>query len=190
MGAPGVDPPVSQEDRSFSTDHDRQGCERESSSLIKRPVYIHIVPHLHFLASKNRDLDSLLLSWNLNNTLILFVFITLDLIWQYVIMDFRLLGRWVYGQKDISFLSCILLKGSLTMMLSVWWKFSFALCVDLERAMENLDKLDTLSENSDSDYIIMSNVSREPPVLDPEDSPSLFNLLMELIWTFLCALCR
>lgn len=60
----------------------------------------------------------------------------------------------------------------------------------LERAMENLDKLDTLSENSDSDYIIMSNVSREPPVLDPEDSPSLFNLLMELIWTFLCALCR
>uniref|UniRef100_K1Q5T9 SH3 and PX domain-containing protein 2B n=1 Tax=Magallana gigas TaxID=29159 RepID=K1Q5T9_MAGGI len=56
--------------------------------------------------------------------------------------------------------------------------------------MENLDKLDTLSENSDSDYIIMSNVSREPPVLDPEDSPSLFNLLMELIWTFLCALCR
>lgn len=28
-GAPGVDPPVSQEDRSFSTDHDRQGCERE-----------------------------------------------------------------------------------------------------------------------------------------------------------------
>lgn len=56
--------------------------------------------------------------------------------------------------------------------------------------MENLDKLDTLSENSDSDYIIMSNVSREPPVLDPEDSPSLFNFLMELIWTFLCALCR
>lgn len=152
--------------------------------------YIHIVPHLHFLASKNRDLDSLLLSWNLNNTLILFVFITLDLIWQYVIMDFRLLGRWVFGQKDISFLSCILLKGSLTMMLSVWWIFFFALCVDLERAMENLDKLDTLSENSDSDYIIMSNVSREPPVLDPEDSPSLFNLLMELIWTFLCALCR
>lgn len=38
VGAPGVDPPVSQEDRSFSTDHDRQGCERESSSLIKRPV--------------------------------------------------------------------------------------------------------------------------------------------------------
>lgn len=37
-GGPGVDPPVSQEDRSFSTDHDRQGCERESSSLIKRPV--------------------------------------------------------------------------------------------------------------------------------------------------------
>lgn len=28
-GGPGVDPPVSQEDRSFSTDHDRQGCERE-----------------------------------------------------------------------------------------------------------------------------------------------------------------
>lgn len=56
--------------------------------------------------------------------------------------------------------------------------------------MENLDKLDTLSENSDSDYIIMSNVSREPPVLDPEDSPSLLYLLMELIWTFLCALCR
>lgn len=38
VGAPGVDPPVSQEDRSFSTDHDRQGCVRESSSLIKRPV--------------------------------------------------------------------------------------------------------------------------------------------------------
>lgn len=66
----------------------------------------------------------------------------------------------------------------------------FAFCVDFERAMENLDKLETLSENSDSDYIIMSNVSREPPVLEPEESPSLFNLLMELIWTYLCALCR
>ena len=56
--------------------------------------------------------------------------------------------------------------------------------------MENLDNLEVLSENSDSDYITMSNVSRDPPVVEPEETQSLFNLLMELIWMYLCTLCR
>ncbi|XP_061171561.1 SH3 and PX domain-containing protein 2A-like isoform X2 [Saccostrea echinata] len=54
----------------------------------------------------------------------------------------------------------------------------------------NLDNLEVLSENSDSDYIIMSNVSREPPVIEGEDTPSLFSMLMEFIWTYSCTLCR
>lgn len=56
--------------------------------------------------------------------------------------------------------------------------------------MENLDKLDILLENFDLDYIIMFNVSCEFFVLDFEDFLFLFNLFMELIWIFLCVLCR
>ena len=59
-----------------------------------------------------------------------------------------------------------------------------------QKRMENLDNSEVLSENSDSDYITMSNVSRDPPVLEPEETQSLFNLLMELIWMYLCTLCR
>lgn len=64
------------------------------------------------------------------------------------------------------------------------------LILQQQKSMENLDNLEVLSENSDSDYITMSNVSRDPPVVEPEETQSLFNLLMELIWMYLCTLCR
>ena len=64
------------------------------------------------------------------------------------------------------------------------------LILQQQKSMENLDNLEVLSENSDSDYITMSNVSRDPPVVEPEETQSLFNFLMELIWMYLCTLCR